>query len=207
MIELQNVLLKDILAKVSEPNAQLGGGSAILIGASLGISLVVKAIEATLKKNIEDREILLSSKTELLEAQREFLRLAVEDGSSYDKVLAARRMPKDTEKEIEEREKNIERAWRNSVDIPFQAVELCVNVIKCTSCVSSILRRDFRYDVVSALRLFEVSILGCLDNALDNSKHSCDDSYRKVCGTKSKFCNDKFQQLRREILDSLERGV
>lgn len=205
MIKLEDMLLRDILAKVAEPNAQLGGGSAILIGASLGVSLVSKAIEATLKKNVEDKKVLNSSNMELLKAREQFLHLAVEDGSSYDKVLGAKRVViKGTKEEIEARDWLIEAAWNNSVKVPLQAAELCVDCVKYIASICKILRRDFRYDVVSALRLLETCLLGCLDNALDNSEHLSRLEARQSYKERAQVCEKEFKYFRSKIFEPSE---
>jgi formiminotetrahydrofolate cyclodeaminase len=63
-------------------------------------------------------------------AREELLALAREDAEAYDEVVAARRLPKETEEQKRARSKSITEATRRAAEVPMQTASVAVRMLE-----------------------------------------------------------------------------
>lgn len=110
--------MKRFLEKLSSDTPTPGGGSASALAGALSASLVSMTAGLSLKKGRLRKEEVEGIRKEALAIQRRLLRAVDEDAKSYEVVLKAFRLPKNTEKERLVRAKAIQKAYRKAIIIP-----------------------------------------------------------------------------------------
>jgi len=110
--------IKRLLEKLSSSMPTPGGGSASALAGALSASLVSMAAGLSLKKGSLKKEGVVKIKKEALAIQKRLLHAVDEDARSYEAVLKAFRLPKNTDKEILVRTKAIQKAYQKATIIP-----------------------------------------------------------------------------------------
>ncbi|MFW5873514.1 MAG: cyclodeaminase/cyclohydrolase family protein [Bacillota bacterium] len=101
-----------------------GGGSVAGLGAALSAALIEMVI------NLTDDEALKQKVPEVKEKRKRALELIDEDSESFDQVMNAFRMAKDSEKEKEERRKAIQSALYAASLTPLDTMNLGLKLLK-----------------------------------------------------------------------------
>ena len=120
------------LDRVAEGTSAPGGGSAAAYAGALGAALAVMNARLTIGKakykNVEEEcwQVIESG-----ENLRKLLTEAIEiDAKSYDGVLVARRLPKDSDENIAIRDQAIKDANFVAAGVPLNSAEMCLDVMK-----------------------------------------------------------------------------
>ena len=110
--------LKRFLEKLSSSTPTPGGGSASALAGALSASLVSMTAGLSLKKGKLRKEEVERIRKEALAIQKRLLRAVDEDAKSYEAVLKAFRLTKNTEKERLVRTKAIQKAYQKATITP-----------------------------------------------------------------------------------------
>jgi methenyltetrahydrofolate cyclohydrolase len=105
-----------------------GGGAAGAIAAASGCALIAMVGRLTIgKKGFEDVQDRMRSLVETADAARvDFLRLADADAHAFDGVMAAFRMPKETDEEKATRSASIQAGYEKAGTVPLQIARKAV---------------------------------------------------------------------------------
>jgi formiminotetrahydrofolate cyclodeaminase len=114
--------IEELASKSSTP----GGGSVAGLCGALSASLSSMVIKLT--KEAELDEYL----ADLEELQMEALELIDEDSESFDQVMLAFKLPKETEEEKEERQIQIQKALKGASLVPLRTMRLGLKLLKIT---------------------------------------------------------------------------
>ena len=119
----------DVLAS-KEPTPG-GGGASALVGAS-GVALGHMVGELTVgkKKYADVEEEIKRLMVESEELQSQLLQLVQKDAESFEPLVKAYRLPKNTEEQRIEKERIVEQELRNACEVPFEIMEKCVEGIE-----------------------------------------------------------------------------
>lgn len=166
---LENMSLADFTHEVCCPSAGCGGGTAVLAGAAFGAGLAAMAVRVTLRRSPEKAEKMQSRADLFEEAAARLLKLAEKDGSSYDGVLQARRLPKETPEEQQIRHEAVQKALLTSVEVPLTAAEECVNLLRGAADCSTDCVKACHTDLASGANLLYCGVLGCVYNIMQNA--------------------------------------
>lgn len=110
--------LKRFLEKLSSDTPTPGGGSASALAGALSASLVAMVAGLSSKKDKTKRKGMEGIRKKGLSIQKRLYRAIDEDSNSYDAVLEAFRLPRNSEKERLHRIKEIQRAYRKATLAP-----------------------------------------------------------------------------------------
>jgi glutamate formiminotransferase/formiminotetrahydrofolate cyclodeaminase len=116
-----------------------GGGSAAAYSAAAGAALVEMVARLTVgRKKYVNVEVEMKSALQRAEALRSDLTTAVaRDADAFNAVLAAFRLPKSTNGEIEHRKRAIEEATLEATRVPFTVAEKALEVMEIAVLVTS----------------------------------------------------------------------
>jgi len=122
----------DFLDRLAAPTATPGGGAAAAYAGATGAALVAMVARLTLgKKKYLDVEPRMHEMIEEAEKLRNYLEQAgKEDAASFDKVMDAFRLPKNTEEEKQKREEQIQITTIYAAQVPLQVAKLALEVMK-----------------------------------------------------------------------------
>jgi len=110
--------IRRFLEKLSSDTPTPGGGSASALAGALSASLVAMAAGLSLKKGRPKQEEMGEIRRKALRIQKRLIRAVNEDSKSYDAVIKALRLPKNTEGERLNRNKMIQKAYRGATITP-----------------------------------------------------------------------------------------
>lgn len=120
------------LDRVAEGTTAPGGGSAAAYAGALGAALAVMVARLTTgKAKYKDVEEECWQAIEQGEELRKLLTEAIElDAKSFEGIIIARRLPRDTEENIRLRDKAIMEASFTAAAVPLHSAEMCLQVMK-----------------------------------------------------------------------------
>lgn len=120
------------LDRVAEGTTAPGGGSAAAYAGALGSALAVMVARLTTgKAKYKEVEEECWQAIEKGENLRKQLTEAIElDAKSFEGIIVARRLPRDTEESIRIRDQAIMEASFNAAVVPFHSAKMCLEVMK-----------------------------------------------------------------------------
>ena len=147
-----------------------GGGSVAAYCGVLATALGRMMCNLTIGKrkyaDVEPRIAQINTDLERLGAG--LRRLIDEDAESFEGVLAAFRLPKETDEQKSERSRRIAEASRQAVDVPFRTARESLEVLKLLAELGRIGNQNALPDVNVAAQLARTAISGAYYNILVN---------------------------------------
>lgn len=110
--------MKRFLEKVASDQPTPGGGSASALAGALSASLVAMVAGLSARKDEMHRRKMENIRKKALAIQTRLLIAVDEDARSFDGVIQAFRLPRDTEKEKIRRTREIQKAYQTATRIP-----------------------------------------------------------------------------------------
>ena len=157
----------DLLASSSPTPG--GGGVAALVGA-LAAGLISMVSNLTIGKeryaDVQEEVKELLARSEELRARLHSL--IDEDARAYELVMAAYRLPKDTEEEKKARSARIQQATIEASRVPLETAKECARVLDLAGPAARITNAQAIGDVIMAAYLAEAALKGAVDNIYIN---------------------------------------
>jgi len=168
--KLTDLPLHTLLDRLSSSDPVPGGGSVAAIAGAMGAALVAMVAELTIGRadysehELTVRELLAAA----LERRQLLLALAEEDASAYQSVVAARRMPRETEPQREARAAALRTAMIAAARVPLQVANVAAEVLELASRIAPIGNRNAVSDAGVAAQLSGAALRGALLNVRIN---------------------------------------
>ena len=128
----KNFKVEELVNLTSMGTPTPGGGSISALAGSFAMALSSMVANLSFsKKGLEKHNKLhveIAEKSQ--ESKDRLLKLIDLDSNSYDLVLAAIRLPKKTQEDIDYRSKEIEKATIHAAEVPLEILEISVNSFK-----------------------------------------------------------------------------
>jgi len=121
--------IKTFLDKLASPTPTPGGGSASALAGALSASLVSMVAGLSQKDEGKKKEMEEISRKALI-LQKRLLRAVEEDAKSFDAVMRAFRLPKNTEAEKRRRVQAIQRAYQKATVVPQQVCQYSIEILE-----------------------------------------------------------------------------
>ena len=116
--------LEEFLQDLGSGKPTPGGGSASALAGALGSALAQMVGNLTLKKAEGDKkEKFEQAIDKARDLQKELIQLVEKDAASFNEVMKAFRMPKETPEEKEERKTAIQGAFKGAAEVPLEIME------------------------------------------------------------------------------------
>jgi formiminotetrahydrofolate cyclodeaminase len=110
--------VKRFLEKLSSGTPTPGGGSASALAGALSASLVAMVAGLSFRKGKTKQSGMVEIRKKALTIQRRLFRAVDEDSKSFDAVMKAFHLPRNSEKERLRRVREIQKAYRNATLTP-----------------------------------------------------------------------------------------
>lgn len=169
-MSLENWQVGELLDKLGGQDPSAGGGTASLVTAAQGASLLAKAAAVTQKKEPIPR--LEELRLEAVSLGRRLTHLAQADGEAYAAVVAAYGLPKG-----EERTAQIQVALERAAQTPLEAADLCRSLWQKADEFLALSKKSIHTDVAAGALLLWTGMRGCLLNALVNAQLMSDKAH------------------------------
>lgn len=130
--------IKEFLDELSSSSPAPGGGSVAALSGALGAALVSMICHLTIgKKGYENVSDEMNENLKKSNALKENLMLLIdEDTNAFNKVMAAYKMPKETDEDKQKRRNCIQDSLKNAANVPLDVMKQCVNVLSLAKIVS-----------------------------------------------------------------------
>jgi formiminotetrahydrofolate cyclodeaminase len=129
----------DFLAELASSSPTPGGGSVAALCGALGASLGSMVCNLTIGKkkyaDVENDMKALLGQTERLRV--ELSELIDEDAAAFDKVMAAMKLPKETDEEKAVRSAAVQDALVDAAMVPLAVMQKCVEVVELSESVAA----------------------------------------------------------------------
>jgi len=183
MSKLIDLTLKQYLenGKTVEPNP--GGGSVAAYVGVIGSALAIMALNISYgKEPFESKDEEIKNELDELKAEFEEIidKLAVyvdEDSNSFNKVLTAFKLPKDTEEEKAARSKAIQDGYKYALEVPMETARLGTRVLSNLEIYANHCSAIAISDVGCAILFVASSIEAALQNVIINLKSIKDEEF------------------------------
>jgi len=200
MIEQQSI--KAFLDSLASDSPTPGGGTAAALSAAMSCSLMAMALRVSQKK-VQD-PLMEETAKKLDEFRHELLILADKDAEAFEAYMAARRLPKDTENERQERKNAMTKALVQATQVPLstmQAIENAVEAVNGT--VAEKVLPSVASDLFSGIKLAEAAMQCAFANVKINStKDETQPLYEEALTLLNKFEDvvAKLEQTAKSLL-------
>jgi formiminotetrahydrofolate cyclodeaminase len=131
MNDFSTITLAEFVDAIASDAPTPGGGTASAVAGAMGagLSAMVTALTLTRDKYASAHGAMRRIAQEAFSARTEFLALAREDSIAYELVVAARRLPKETETQKAVRNEAIALANRRATEIPMRTAKLAARML------------------------------------------------------------------------------
>ncbi|TLU83216.1 MAG: cyclodeaminase/cyclohydrolase family protein [Chlorobium sp.] len=178
-VTLGETKISEYLQELASASSTPGGGSAAALTAAQGTALLAMVCRLTIGKkkfaDVEDevRSILATLDNDLKITQE----LADSDIRMFQTVMAAYKLPKETETEAEARAGEIQSALKTCSDVPFELFKTCLFMLPLADRLEQICNPAVRSDVVVGRYLLLAALYSAQANVEINLAGITDDSF------------------------------
>ncbi len=172
-------LARPFLDAVAEATATPGGGSVSALAGVLAASLgqMVAGLSRKKKSQAAHVEDLTAALAELRAAAGSLTESIDRDAASYDAVLAAFKLPKETAEEQRRRDEAIQRATRGAAEVPLQVAEAAAEIYERLRQLEAISAASMLSDLRVGRLMAAAAARGALENVAINLESITDASY------------------------------
>ncbi len=135
-MEMRKMTLECFANELASSSPAPGGGSVAALSSSLAVSLAAMVFNLTVGKKaymaLED-EVKLKIDRAIVEAEglkEDFLALMDEDTDAFNQVMAAFKLPKETEEEKELRSARIQEGYKKATMVPLRVAEKTMKIFE-----------------------------------------------------------------------------
>jgi len=202
---LANLKITEYLEKAAAGTAVPGGGSVAALNASLAASLTEMVANLTIGKKgyeavAEEMNDIAGSTAEL----RKKLTAAIDrDAEAYSDVMAAFKLPKATEQEMEVRKQEIQKAFKQAALVPLEVANHAVNVINLAGRAVNSGNKNAVTDGIVAAMNARTAALAALYNVKINLVSIEDDEFVKGLTREINNLEQQAKSKEQEILASI----
>ncbi len=166
---LMDMTVKDFTAELASASPAPGGGTIAAVNGAFAAGLGAMACAVSLKKaEAEEAAHLQPAAKVLLEAKDLLLQLADDDTEAFNVVMAAFKLPKDTDEQMAARKKAIAAANVGATEVPMQTAGAAVGVCEALEQVVRFANPNVMSDCGVAVECAKTAALGAFMNVAIN---------------------------------------
>ena len=182
LVDMQvNGFLNELASKSPAP----GGGSVSALAGANGCSLILMVANLTIGKKkfkaLEEniQEEYLKTLEIFKSAKEEFTELIDEDTDSFNALMKAFQLPKDTPEQIENRQNEIDKATLGCIKVPLKVSALGLTCLRAVEMLIPNSNQNTVSDQGVSVLMFYSAILGAAMNVLINLPGVTEESMKK----------------------------
>ena len=201
-MSIKDESLRALLERFSAATPTPGGGSAAALAGSVAAALVAMVAGLTIgKKAYQSVEHeMRHALAETIVIRDELLELADRDSAAFNAVMAAYRLPKETEAARAEREHAIQSALQGATEVPYQTALRCRRVLELAEIVVTKGNKSALSDGGAAAILAEGALQAALLNVAVNLTAISDESLKSAYERERARLAQHAQEKRAAIL-------
>lgn len=206
----------DFVDELSFDSPAPGGGSIAALCGALSAGLAAMVANLTTKKltfkklsdkKKDKREIMLSLAVKAQEIKDKLLVLIDTDTESFDSLMAAMQLPKDTESDRLKRLEAIEQASQQATIVPLDTMKLAWAAIKCSQTVAEKGLKNARSDAGVGALAGLTAVKGAYMNVLINLQGINDKSFKERVYKEAQEIYHKATIMANDIENEIMRSL
>ncbi|WP_427338221.1 cyclodeaminase/cyclohydrolase family protein [Caloranaerobacter sp. DY30410] len=203
---LQDLNLKEFLEKTASKSPVPGGGSVAALSASLSASLIEMVGNLTIgKKGYEDVEDEMKEIVSICSKYREkFVNDIDRDSDAFNKVMAAFKLPKDTEEEKAARKKAIQESFKTAALVPLEVAEDAFKLLEFAAKVVEKGNKNAVTDGAVAAMMARTAVLSALYNVKINLGSIKDEEFVSKVSKQVESLESQVNNIEKEILSKVK---
>jgi glutamate formiminotransferase/formiminotetrahydrofolate cyclodeaminase len=201
-VNFEKLSFEDLVAALASDAPTPGGGTAAALAGAMGASLaeMVAALTLAKEKYAASHEAVRPIGVAAARTRGELLRLAQEDSDSYDAVVAARRLPKETDAERAERARRMSDANRTAAEVPMRTAREAAGLLAALPDLAEKGNPNAASDAGAAALLLEAAVQGALLNVGINLAGADDSRFTARMTEESERVGREAARLREKVL-------
>ena len=202
---LASKTVTELLDAFAAPTPTPGGGSAAALSGAVAAALLamVAAMPKTKNGTPEDRAALDEVLPKLQALQQRLTSLIDADAASYDRVVAAYKLPKGTDEEKAARKRAVQAAFRHATDVPMDTVRTAADLIRHARTVAHHGNPNAKSDAMVAVQMAMTAWTGAYANVESNADSVGDPDYAAGLRQEAKELGDACGTMMPPIAEDL----
>lgn len=197
--------LSDLASSAPTP----GGGTAAAVAGAMGAGLaeMVTALTLAREKYAASHQAMRPIASAAAAAREELMALAREDAQAYDEVVAARRLPKETDEQKAHREERISAANRRAAEVPMRTARAAARLLEAMPELAEKGNPNAASDAGAAALLLEAAAQAALLNVAINLPGISDAAFVEEMRQEAVAIRVGTGRLRSRVLAEVEKRV
>jgi glutamate formiminotransferase/formiminotetrahydrofolate cyclodeaminase len=207
MNDFENRRVAELLELLASDSPTPGGGTAAALAGAMGASLaqMVAALTLSKEKFAAAHAVVRPIADAAATAQSGLVRLAREDSDAYDAVVAARRLPKETEAQKLERQQAVGAANRRAAEIPLATAKAAVALLTLLPDLAEHGNPNAVSDAGAAALLLDASVQGALLNVGINLGGISDADFVAQMQRETLALQEESQRARSRVIEVVRK--
>ena len=204
-----NEFIDDLASNLPAP----GGGSVAALCGSLGAALTSMVFNLTVGKKAylalgdDERESVDAGLVKANELKDEFLKLMNEDTEAFNKLMAAFKMPKETEEEKSVRSQIIQEAYKGATNVPLEVARKAYDIYEIIEIAIDHGNKNAISDAGVAALLAQATIEGAIMNVKINLGSIKDEEFTSAIREEIRVISEDGMRLQQEILATVNEHI
>lgn len=203
---LDTMQVNEFISELASNSPAPGGGSVAALCGSLGAALTSMVFNLTVGKKAylalgeAERASVDEGLAKANELKDEFLRLMNEDTEVFNKLMAAFKMPKETEEEKALRNEVIQEAYKAATNVPLEVARKAYDIYEIIEIAVDHGNKNAISDAGVAALLAQATIEGAIMNVKINLSSIKDEEFTSALREEIKVISEDGMRLQKEIL-------
>ena len=194
MASFSDLQLSAFLDALASPDPTPGGGTAAAVAGAMGASLLMMVAGLSKSRTgAPDESVALSEAAANLRSTRDrFCSLADRDSDAYNQVMAAYKLPKNTDEEKSARKSAIQQALTGATTAPLDTLRVAAEAMHLAVIVASHGNRNAASDAGVGVGLLSAAADGAVANVRINITSLQDEAFRTNAASEVARLSDRI---------------
>ncbi|WP_315122066.1 cyclodeaminase/cyclohydrolase family protein [uncultured Clostridium sp.] len=199
---LKELTVKDFIYETASDSPAPGGGSVAALSAASAAALIEMVANLTIgKKGYEDVQGEMEEVKKVTASYKEkFINYIDEDSESFNKIMAAFKMPKDTDEQKAERTKVVQSAFKGAATVPLNVAKDAFDLLPWAEKVVLKGNQNAVTDGAVAAMSARTAVLSALYNVKINLGSIKDEDFVKDITKEVEELESKVNDIEKDIL-------
>lgn len=198
--------VREFILEAASSNPTPGGGSVSALVGGLGGALTNMVGNLTIgNKAFDDvpddaKLIMQESAKEIENLTNDLIKIVDEDATAFDGVMAAFKLPKETDEDKKKRTNAIQEGYKHALEVPLRCAQECYKILELQEVFANYGNINAITDVGVGTLLAYSAVEGALFNVTINLKSIKDQEYKKATEDKVNKLLQDGKMLKEELL-------
>ena len=202
---LKELSVKDFIYETASDSPAPGGGSVAALSAASAAALIEMVANLTLgTKGYEEVTAQMENVKKVAgEYKEKFINYIDEDSDSFNKIMAAFKLPKDTDEQKAERTKVVQEAFKGAATVPLNVGKDAFALLELAKTVVLKGNQNAVTDGAVAAMQARTAVHGAFYNVKINLGSIKDEAFVQNTNSQMKEIEDKVDSIEKEILSKV----